>query len=230
MCVLLGDRVCLGLCMLFNPWGSGRETDVRAGKLSSMLMCHHILISVPAAKSVYAQGSGRVCNYVLLCTHNSAFQWARPCELKSHFRQCPRCVCVCVCVHAWEWHSHIPAISQSLKQKLKGGVVNTVTLSAEQPVCIMSCGKQPRQTGDFQSHFGSGWPWCVRMRTHSLPPTISLPLILTSLCLSAFVLLSCAYTHTHTPTETHIFNLINLQGCSTPHSTTLARHVSLYLF
>lgn len=96
MCVILGDRVCLGLCMLFNPWGSGRETDVRAGKLSSMLMCHHILISVPAAKSVHAQGSGRVCNYVLLCTHNSAFQWACPCGLKSHFRQCPRCVCVCV--------------------------------------------------------------------------------------------------------------------------------------
>lgn len=111
----------------------------------------------------------------------------------------PASACLRVCVYMWEWHSYIPAFSQGAWNKSwrKGGVVNTVTLSAEQPVCIISCGKQPRQTGDFQSH--SGWPWCVRKQTFSpsLPPTISLPLILTSLCLSAFVLLSWAHTHFH---------------------------------
>lgn len=103
MCVILGDRVCLGLCMWFNPEGMEEETDVRAGKLSSLLVCHHILISLLAVKSVYTQGSRRVCNYVLLCTHKSAFQWALPCVLKSHVQQCLQCaslpqlVCVCAC-------------------------------------------------------------------------------------------------------------------------------------
>lgn len=113
-----------------------------------------------------------------------------------------------VCVPAWVrlrvrvcvgmTFPHSCHFTESLKQKLKGGVVNTVTLSAEQPVHIISCGKQPRQTGDFQSHFGSGWPWRVRIPTFSLPPTISLPLILTSLCLSAFVLLSGVHTDWNT--------------------------------
>lgn len=107
----------------------------------------------------------------------------------------PQLVCVC----AWEWHSYIPAFSLGAWNKSwrEGGVVNTVILSAEQPVCIISCGKQPRQTGDFQSH--SGWPWRVRKPTFppSLPPIISLPLILTSLCLSAFVLHTRWNTHIH---------------------------------
>lgn len=81
---------------------------------------------------------------------------------------------------------------------LKGGVVNTVTLSAEQPVGIILCGKQPRQTGDFQSHCSSQWPWCVRKQTISLlsPPAISL--WLSSLCLAVFVLLCSAPTHGNT--------------------------------
>lgn len=103
MCVILGDRVCLGLWMWLNPEGMEEETDVRSGKLSSPLVCHHILISLLAVKSVYTQGSGRVCNYVLLRTHSSVFQWACLHLLKSHVRQRLQCVFlpefVCVFVY-----------------------------------------------------------------------------------------------------------------------------------
>lgn len=62
----------------------------------------------------------------------------------------PASACLRECMYLLERHSHILAIStEKLKQKLKGGVVNTVTLSAEQPVCIILCGKQLRQTRDF---------------------------------------------------------------------------------
>lgn len=117
---------------------------------------------------------------------------------------------------------HSCHFTESLKQKLKGGVVNTETLSAEQPVCIILCGKQPRQTGDFQSHSSFGWPWCVRKQTISLPlPTaISLPLILLSLCLS----LSWAHTHRNTPT--HIFDLIHFWFCTDFHFMTLKTNLS----
>lgn len=93
-----------------------------------------------------------MCNYVLLCTHKSVSVGTSVCVkiiiLTVPATCIPASACLRECMYLLERHSHILAISK-LKQKLKGGVVNTVTLSAEQPVCIILCGKQLRQTRDF---------------------------------------------------------------------------------
>lgn len=103
--------------------GPERETDVRDGKLSLRArVSSHSHQRARCEKCICTRIWPRVCvcNYVLQCTRDArvAFEWARPCELKSHFRRRPPsaraalpssrlvCACVCVCVYAQDRDTH----------------------------------------------------------------------------------------------------------------------------
>lgn len=111
-------------------------------------------------KSVYAQGSVRVCNYVPLCTHRSVsvcVKITRPTvSAVSVSALACLCLCVSVCVGRGKWQSHIPTVLQGgLKQEQEGGVVNIATVSAEQADCYRVCAKQPKRTDTHSNQQGT---------------------------------------------------------------------------
>lgn len=158
MCVILGGRVCPGLCMWFHSRGNGRRNWWNRWKTfpSTCMSSYSYQNSFACSeKCVCTRTWGGVCVIMCYYVHTKVFQWACLRVLKSWFWQCLPCVslpplpCVSECICWRDIPTFLPFHREVETKSWRGGVVNTGTLSAEQPVCIILCGKQLRQTRDF---------------------------------------------------------------------------------